>query len=70
MVDGTGDVRTDTNFNWHGLHLNEIWLNGTGSLDIDTAGGGQGNAVCSECHFRIHGTALAHRRPDAEPRAS
>ena len=21
MVDGTGDVRTDTNFNWHGLHL-------------------------------------------------
>jgi predicted CXXCH cytochrome family protein len=59
MVDDSGDVRYDTNFNWHGFHLNALIYNGTGGRDIDIAGDGQGNATCSECHFRPHGTALA-----------
>lgn len=59
MVDDSGDARWDTNFNWHGYHLNSIANKGTGGVDIDTAGAGQGNATCAECHFRTHGTALA-----------
>jgi predicted CXXCH cytochrome family protein len=59
MVDDSGDVRYDTNFNWHGFHLNAMAFDGTGPTDIDTPGAGQGNATCSECHFRTHGTALA-----------
>jgi predicted CXXCH cytochrome family protein len=59
MVDDSGDPRYDTNFNWHGFHLNDIGYNGTGNRDIDVAGDGQGNATCSECHFRIHSDVLA-----------
>jgi len=59
MVDDSGDVRTDSNFNWHGYHLNAIGYKGAGGTDIDTAGAGQGNATCAECHFRTHGSALA-----------
>ena len=59
MVDNSGDVRYDTNFNWHGFHLNNISYKGAGGRDIDEAGAGQGNATCAECHFRTHGTALA-----------
>ena len=36
MVDDSGDVRSDTNFNWHGYHLSAISGNGLGGLDIDT----------------------------------
>jgi predicted CXXCH cytochrome family protein len=46
-----------TNFPLHGMHLTDIRDKGTGGTDIDTAGAGQGNAVCAECHFRIHSTA-------------
>jgi hypothetical protein len=59
MVDTSGDVRYDTNYNWHGLHLNAMAFNGTGGRDIDVDGAGQGNATCAECHFRTHGTAYA-----------
>ena len=59
MVDDSGDVRTDTNFSWHGYHLSSISGNGLGGLDIDVPGAGPGNALCAECHFRIHGSALA-----------
>jgi predicted CXXCH cytochrome family protein len=59
MVDDSGDVRFDTNFNWHGFHANAIAYDGTGDTDIDAAGAGQGNATCAECHFRTHSTALA-----------
>ena len=65
MVDDSGDVRTDTNFSWHGYHMNDISGNGTGGTDIDVAGAGHGNATCAECHFRTHGTALAVERPGA-----
>jgi hypothetical protein len=59
MVDDSGDVRTDTNFSWHGYHLSSISGNGLGGLNIDAPGAGPGNATCSECHFRTHGSALA-----------
>jgi predicted CXXCH cytochrome family protein len=59
MVDDSADFRADTKFNWHGYHLNNISGNGLGGLDIDVPGAGPGNAICAECHFRIHGSALA-----------
>ncbi|HEU0237203.1 MAG TPA: cytochrome c3 family protein [Candidatus Limnocylindrales bacterium] len=59
MVDDSGDPRLDTNFSFHGFHLTSLALTGTGALDIDTDGGGRGNALCSECHFRTHGTTYA-----------
>ena len=57
--DGSKNPRTDTDFGLHGFHLNNIADKGSGGLDIDAAGAGQGNAICAECHYRIHGTALA-----------
>ncbi len=59
MVDDSGDVRPDTNFSWHGYHLGSIQGNGLGGTDIDVPGAGPGNALCAECHFRTHGSALA-----------
>jgi predicted CXXCH cytochrome family protein len=48
-----------TNFDFHAKHVTDISGDGAGSsTDIDTPGAGQGNAICAECHFRIHGTAL------------
>jgi predicted CXXCH cytochrome family protein len=54
-----GSPRADTNFSLHGKHVSGLALIGSGGTDIDVAGAGQGNAVCAECHFRIHGDALA-----------
>ena len=51
--DGTSNA---TNFSLHGLHLTGLAKNGSGGTDIDTAGDGQGNAICAECHFRLHST--------------
>jgi predicted CXXCH cytochrome family protein len=45
-----------TNFVFHGLHMAGISTKGSGGLDIDTPGAGQGNARCAECHFSGHGT--------------
>lgn len=45
-----------TNFDFQGLHTSGIQYKGSGGLDIDTAGAGQGNARCAECHFRTHST--------------
>jgi predicted CXXCH cytochrome family protein len=45
-----------TNFRFHGLHLNRLGLVGGGGTDINTPGAGQGNAICAECHFRLHST--------------
>jgi predicted CXXCH cytochrome family protein len=46
-----------TNFRRHGMHLTGISGSGQGGTDIDTPGDGQGNAVCAECHFRLHSSA-------------
>ncbi len=45
-----------TNFRLHGKHISGLEDKGDGGTDIDTAGDGQGNATCAECHFRIHST--------------
>ncbi len=70
---------TATNFSLHGLHLTQLAGLGSGGTDVDTAGDGQGNALCAECHFRIHSTAdkagtqqvdgsrLVSFAPDVEP---
>ena len=47
-----------TNFRLHGLHVSRLAGKGAGGTEIDTPGDGQGNAICAECHFRIHSTAL------------
>jgi predicted CXXCH cytochrome family protein len=65
-VSGNPDDTSATNFGWHGYHLRFIENEGTGGRDIDTAGAGQGNAVCAECHFRIHSNALAVREGDRD----
>ena len=50
----------NTNFLDHDKHVSKLANKGTNtSTDIDTPGAGQGNAICSECHFRTHGSALA-----------
>ena len=52
-ADGSSNA---TNFKLHGLHLTGLEDNGDKGTDIDKAGDGQGNAICSECHFRTHST--------------
>ena len=69
FVSGGGTAAT--NFDDHRKHVSGIRDKGSTALglDIDTPGAGQGNAVCAECHFRIHGTALAYNAGDrANPR--
>ena len=51
------DPNPDTNFSLHGKHIAGISREGSGGRDIDTPGAGQGNALCSECHYRIHSTS-------------
>lgn len=61
FADTSGEARTDTNFRYHGLHVNGSDLLDTGvpGSDIDQAGIGAGLAVCAECHYRIHSTTFA-----------
>jgi len=51
-----------TNFTLHRFHvagISALIPKPTGGTDIDTPGDGQGNATCSECHFRLHSTIYA-----------
>ncbi len=41
----------------HYLHVSNIRGIGTPGTSIDQAAAGDGNALCAECHFRIHSTA-------------
>jgi predicted CXXCH cytochrome family protein len=59
----TGSTSTATNFDLHEKHVSNLggrgsWGGGGGSAgtDIDTPGAGDGNAICAECHFRLHST--------------
>ena len=58
----TNDTTT-TNFSKHRFHVAGIanWAgnNPLTGLSIDVPGDGQGNATCSECHFRLHSTTFA-----------
>jgi predicted CXXCH cytochrome family protein len=60
FLDTSGDVRSDTNFRYHGLHVSGSKLldHGSPGTDIDTPGDGSGLAICAECHFRVHSTAF------------
>jgi predicted CXXCH cytochrome family protein len=59
-------VARDTSFPLHGFHLTSISGPGGASLSIDAAGAGQGLAICSECHFRTHSTAIAYQPGDVD----
>jgi predicted CXXCH cytochrome family protein len=45
-----------TNFSYHSKHVTGLEGKGSPGTNIDTAGDGGGNAVCAECHFRLHST--------------
>ena len=64
FVDVSGNRRADSNYRFHGVHVSNIQNMGSGGTDIDTAGAGQGNAICAECHFRLHSTAQAYNAGD------
>jgi predicted CXXCH cytochrome family protein len=57
FADPSGSNRADTNYRLHGVHLTSIRNRGTIDGDIDTPNAGRGNALCAECHFRIHSNA-------------
>jgi predicted CXXCH cytochrome family protein len=50
------DATLQTNFSLHSKHLTGLTDRGPVGTDIDTAGDGGGNAICAECHFRLHST--------------
>ena len=52
--------RADTAFRVHSVHLGFFTGSGTDVSDIDRPGAGAGTAICSECHFRTHSTALKY----------
>jgi predicted CXXCH cytochrome family protein len=57
----------DTAFDLHGFHLADIpGIPGAGT-SIDHPGDGGGLAICAECHFRIHSTAIAYKPGDTAP---
>jgi hypothetical protein len=45
-----------TNFSYHSKHVSGLAGGGSPGTDIDKAGDGGGNAICAECHFRLHST--------------
>jgi predicted CXXCH cytochrome family protein len=68
FVDPNEDPQApDTAFSLHGLHLVNLPGRPGAGTSIDAAGAGEGLAICSECHFRIHSTALAYKPGDTEP---
>ncbi|MHB8876435.1 MAG: cytochrome c3 family protein [Myxococcaceae bacterium] len=58
FADRSKNTRADTNFDLHGFHMADIFNNPAGGTTgtIATAGAGQGNAICRECHYDPHGT--------------
>jgi predicted CXXCH cytochrome family protein len=63
--DDSGNPRADSNFRFHGFHTAKISGNPAGGVagSLDTPGNGttgQGNAVCKECHYTLHGTRLTY----------
>ena len=61
FADTSGSPSSLTGFAGHGFHLGAAAENGTGGLDIETPGDGQGNALCAECHYNIHGVPSSQR---------
>jgi predicted CXXCH cytochrome family protein len=65
----SGTTAPDTSFTLHGAHMTQLGASVGGGTSIDTAGAGEGEALCAECHFRIHSTAIAYKIGDTEPTA-
>jgi len=58
-IEDASGASTGTNFPGHGFHLMSIDGYSSGSAagtDITVPGDGQGNALCAECHYNLHGT--------------
>jgi PKD repeat protein len=53
-----------TAFSLHGLHVANLPSVAGGGTSIDHRGDGAGLAICAECHFRIHSTAIAYKPGD------
>ncbi len=71
-ADTSGSANPLTIFPGHGFHLGHIPEKGTGGLEITVPGDGQGNALCAECHYNLHGNPASPRglvlfAPDVEP---
>ena len=72
FADVSGSANPLTNFAGHGFHLGLIEEDGTGGRDILVPGDGQGNALCAECHYNLHGVPASERglvafAPDVVP---
>ena len=62
--DGTA---SDTLFSLHAAHVSQIAGIDNSNLSIDHSGDGGGLALCAECHFRPHSTAIAYKVGDTSP---
>ncbi len=72
FADVSGSPNAGTTFAGHGYHMGDIEDTGTGGLDITVAGDGEGNALCGECHYNLHGLPTSERglvvfAPDVQP---
>jgi hypothetical protein len=72
FADTSGSSNPATAFAGHGFHLGDIEQKGVGGQDITVPGDGQGNALCAECHYNIHGVRTSDRglirfAPDVTP---
>jgi hypothetical protein len=64
-----GTTAPDTSFTLHGAHMTQLGAVPGGGTSIDTPGAGEGEALCAECHFRTHSTAIAYKVGDTAPTA-
>jgi hypothetical protein len=60
-ADVSGSSNPLTGFAGHGFHLGHIEENGLGGVEITVPGDGQGNALCAECHYNLHGVPTSER---------
>ena len=72
FADTSGSPNDATQFAGHGYHMGDIMNEGLGGLDIEAPGDGQGNALCAECHYNLHGLPTSERglvqfAPDVQP---
>ena len=60
-ADLSGSANPFTVFPGHGFHLGHIPEKGVGGVQITVPGDGQGNALCAECHYNLHGKPASER---------
>ena len=57
----SGSANPFTVFPGHGFHLGHIPEKGVGGVQITVPGDGQGNSLCAECHYNLHGNPASER---------